>query len=188
MFYLLFQMALYMLITLALGIWLGWLLWRKGYIHDLMKALGMQSEADAPADTSALSADLKKLRDENGKLASDLASANAARSSLQNDLDACRASKETRVAPVVSETVSTASIGTKPEGLSGPRSGGADDLKTIKGIGPKLEKMLHGMGFYHFDQIANWGSSELAWVDENLEGFKGRASRDNWISQAKKLA
>ena len=58
----------------------------------------------------------------------------------------------------------------------------------IKGVGPKLEQMLHGMGFYHFDQIAAWTGDEVAWVDQNLQGFKGRVSRDEWVSQAKKLA
>ncbi|MBV7379107.1 NADH-quinone oxidoreductase subunit E [Maritimibacter dapengensis] len=78
--------------------------------------------------------------------------------------------------------------GTKPETLDAPRETGADDLKQIKGVGPKLEAMLNGMGFYHFDQIANWTSDEIAWVDQNLEGFKGRVSRDNWVDQATKLA
>lgn len=77
---------------------------------------------------------------------------------------------------------------TKPEGLSEPRGGKADNLKEIKGVGPKLEKQLNAMGFYHFDQIAGWGPAEVAWVDENLEGFKGRVTRDNWVEQAKTLA
>ncbi|MBV7409448.1 NADH-quinone oxidoreductase subunit E [Maritimibacter sp. DP1N21-5] len=81
-----------------------------------------------------------------------------------------------------------AEVGTKPAALDAPREGKADDLKAIKGVGPKLETMLHGMGFYHFDQIAAWSADELAWVDQNLEGFKGRASRDNWTEQAKTLA
>ena len=72
--------------------------------------------------------------------------------------------------------------------MKGPRKAGADDLKLIKGVGPKLEKLLNEMGFYHYDQIAKWGPAELAWVDANLEGFIGRASRDNWIDQAKSLA
>lgn len=76
----------------------------------------------------------------------------------------------------------------RPEALSAPREGQADDLKLIKGVGPKLEKLCHSMGFYHYDQIANWTAEEVAWVDENLEGFKGRVSRDNWIEQAKILA
>ncbi len=76
----------------------------------------------------------------------------------------------------------------KPELLDAPKDGKADDLKLIWGVGPKLEKMLNGMGIWHFDQVASWGPRELAWVDERLEGFKGRAKRDDWVSQAKQLA
>ena len=76
----------------------------------------------------------------------------------------------------------------KPAGLDAPRDGTADDLKRIKGIGPKLEKLCNSMGFWHFDQIAAWGPAEVAWVDQNLEGFKGRVTRDEWVAQAKLLA
>jgi len=79
-------------------------------------------------------------------------------------------------------------IGVKPAGLSGPKGGQADDLKQIKGLGPKLEQACHDLGYYHFDQIAAWGPEEVDWVDENLVGFKGRVSRDNWVEQAKALA
>jgi NADH-quinone oxidoreductase subunit E len=48
--------------------------------------------------------------------------------------------------------------------------------------------ILNKMGFWHFDQIAAWSKAELKWVDANLAGFKGRATRDEWVSQAKKLA
>ena len=75
----------------------------------------------------------------------------------------------------------------RPLGLDAPQ-GEADDLTRIKGVGPKLEEMLNGMGFFHFDQIAAWGPEELAWVDANLEGFKGRAGRDDWTGQARALA
>ena len=76
----------------------------------------------------------------------------------------------------------------RPEALSSARDGGADDLKMIKGVGPKLEIMLNELGFYHFDQIAGWSAAEVAWVNDNLAGFKGRVSRDNWVEQARKLA
>ena len=76
----------------------------------------------------------------------------------------------------------------QPEGLKSARASGADNLKLIKGVGPKLEAMLNGMGYYHYDQIAAWGPQEVAWVDQNLKGFKGRVSRDNWVDQATKLA
>ncbi len=78
--------------------------------------------------------------------------------------------------------------GKKPRTMKAPRKSGADDLKLIKGVGPKLEALLHSMGFYHYDQIAKWGADEVAWVDENLEGFKGRVSRDDWVAQAATLA
>ncbi len=78
--------------------------------------------------------------------------------------------------------------GTRPAALDAAREGGADDLKKIKGVGPKLEKLLNSMGFYHFDQIAAWTADEISWVDDNLEGFKGRVSRDGWVEQAKLLA
>lgn len=78
--------------------------------------------------------------------------------------------------------------GVKPATLDGARGGVADDLKRIKGIGPKLEILCNDLGFYHFDQIAAWTDDEVAWVNANLEGFKGRVSRDEWVAQAKLLA
>lgn len=75
----------------------------------------------------------------------------------------------------------------EPELLTAARDGGADDLKKIKGVGPKLEETLNELGFYHFDQIAKWTEAEIAWVDNRLK-FKGRITRDDWIGQATKLA
>ena len=77
--------------------------------------------------------------------------------------------------------------GKKSKTLKAARKSGADDLKRIKGVGPKLEKLLNSLGFFHFDQVASWSENEMAWVDQNLEGFKGRATRDNWVAQAKEL-
>ena len=76
----------------------------------------------------------------------------------------------------------------RPAGLTGARNGSADDLKRIKGVGPKLEQLCHSLGFYHFDQIAGWTADEISWVDDNLEGFKGRVTRDDWVAQARILA
>lgn len=91
-------------------------------------------------------------------------------------------------APKAPSPAPVAEGGSKPAGLDGPRGGNPDDLKKIKGVGPKLEQLLQSMGYYHFDQVANWSSDEVAWVDENLEGFKGRVSRDDWVAQARTLA
>ena len=77
---------------------------------------------------------------------------------------------------------------TRPAGLQVARGGGADDLKRLRGIGRKLETLLHSLGVYHFDQIAAWTPKEVAWMDEHLEGFRGRVTRDDWVGQARILA
>ena len=94
-----------------------------------------------------------------------------------------------KVAAIAAEPVAEPSAkSTKPAGLTAARGGKADDLKAIVGVGPAMEKLLNKLGFYHFDQIAAWKAAEIAWVDANLEGFKGRVTRDKWVEQSKKLA
>ncbi|NOK79085.1 MAG: hypothetical protein GFH24_608434n42 [Chloroflexi bacterium AL-N5] len=63
-----------------------------------------------------------------------------------------------------------------------------DDLKRIKGIGPKLEKLLHQNGIFTFETIAALTPSEVTVLDEQLEEFKGRIVRDDWQAQARQLA
>jgi len=76
----------------------------------------------------------------------------------------------------------------KPALYDAPQGGLPDDLKQIRGIGPKMEAMLNRMGIWHFAQVGSWWAEEVAWVDTNLEGFKGRVVRDDWVSQARILA
>ncbi|MDH3665325.1 MAG: NADH-quinone oxidoreductase subunit E [Paracoccaceae bacterium] len=90
-------------------------------------------------------------------------------------------------APAAEPVEEPAEDGTEPAMLSEARGGQPDDLKQIKGIGPKLEGTLNGLGVYHFDQIANWSDGDVAWVDEKLS-FKGRIERERWIPQARGLA
>ncbi len=63
----------------------------------------------------------------------------------------------------------------------------ADDLKQLKGVGPKLEEKLHAAGVTRFAQIAAWGPEDVTEMDDKLS-FKGRIERDGWIEQAKTLA
>lgn len=72
-------------------------------------------------------------------------------------------------------------------GLKAAIGGKADDLKQISGVGPKLEKILNGLGIFHFEQIAGWRAKDIAEVDDLLS-FKGRIERDKWVVQTKKLA
>lgn len=66
--------------------------------------------------------------------------------------------------------------------------GAADDLRKLKGVGPKLAALLTDLGITRFDQIAAWGAAEIEKVDAHLGTFKGRITRDNWVEQAGFLA
>jgi len=184
------EMVLLIILAALLGLLVGWIIWgRRG--------------GSASAETDGLRAELAACRKE--------ASAKDTRiASLEGDLAAARneaQTAETAAMEAAAEAVAVAEaveadhgthpvhpaaaedeVGVKPAALDAPREGGADDLKEIRGIGPKLEKLCHALGFYHFDQIANWTADEIAWVDANLEGFKGRVTRDDWVAQARVLA
>lgn len=75
----------------------------------------------------------------------------------------------------------------RPDRLDAPRSGRKDDLKQIKGVGPGIEKTLNELGIFHFDQVASWNRKTIDWIDDYLS-FKGRIDREEWVSQAKKMA
>ncbi len=66
--------------------------------------------------------------------------------------------------------------------------GEPDNLRLIKGVGPKLNTLLISLGVTRFDQIAEWKEAEIIEVDQYLDTFSGRITRDAWIDQAKFLA
>ena len=72
----------------------------------------------------------------------------------------------------------------KPSNLTdAPPEGGADDLRKLSGVGPKLQDKLNANGVWTFAQIADWTPEEVAFMDDQLS-FKGRIARDDWIAQA----
>ena len=93
-----------------------------------------------------------------------------------------------KAAPKAEEApAAEAGEGVRPANLlDAAREGGPDDLKRISGVGPKLEGVLHENGVFHFDQIAAWNASDIAYMDDKLS-FKGRIERDDWIAQAKEF-
>lgn len=62
-----------------------------------------------------------------------------------------------------------------------------DDLKQLPGVGPKLEKVLNGLGVWTYAQVAAWTLEEIAYV-EDLTGLSGRISADKWLERAVALA
>ncbi len=59
-----------------------------------------------------------------------------------------------------------------------------DDLKRVHGIGPKLERLLKGMGITSYRQIAAFRDDDIAYVTAALDAFPGRIERDDWMSSA----
>jgi predicted flap endonuclease-1-like 5' DNA nuclease len=76
--------------------------------------------------------------------------------------------------------------GEKPDLIDEPREGGADDLKLISGIGPKLEQKLNSIGIWHHDQVASWSQANVDWVNAAIS-FRGRIEREKWVQQARQL-
>ncbi|MGL4320480.1 MAG: hypothetical protein ACRCS3_06415 [Paracoccaceae bacterium] len=159
---------IWFLLALAglIGLIAGWIIWGR---RDEVNIAADASEADR------LRADLAACRSRGDGLGARVA-----------ELEAQLAARPVAVAPAAALMGGAAAV--RPAALTGPRGGKADDLKLIKGVGPKLEALCNKLGFWHFDQIANWTPAEVAWVDENLEGFKGRVSCEDWIAQARDLA
>lgn len=64
----------------------------------------------------------------------------------------------------------------------------ADDLRRIKGLGPKMLTLLHSLGVTSYGQIAAWTDADLDELDTKLGAFAGRPRRDNWVEQARLLS
>lgn len=95
--------------------------------------------------------------------------------------------------PKEAPPTNTARAEAKPEPATGTRPDTVDvsvdqqdDLKRIKGIGPKNEDALNELGIYTFKQIADWTPENVDWI-EDFMSFPGRIEREDWIGQAKVL-
>lgn len=64
----------------------------------------------------------------------------------------------------------------------------ADNLRLLKGLGPKLAVLFGNLGVTRFDQIAAWTEADVARIDAQLGSFKGRIEREQWVDQAGYLA
>ncbi|MBU6258622.1 MAG: hypothetical protein KGL18_05450 [Burkholderiales bacterium] len=66
--------------------------------------------------------------------------------------------------------------------------GKPDDLQKIHGVADVMEQMMHDIGVYYFWQIAEWTPADIAHADAQLTAFHGRIERDDWVTQAARLA
>lgn len=61
-----------------------------------------------------------------------------------------------------------------------------DDLKVIKGIGPKYEKLLRGAGVTTLAQVAAWSDADIDAIAKKLGIKADRIRKDDWIGNAKR--
>ena len=140
----------------------------------------------AAAEAAAAKAEAEKAAAENA--AAEAASARGATSAYAMPAEMAAAAIAPTVAPEDAERAAAAdAVGIRPLALAAPVGGAADDLKRIRGIGPANEKKLHGLGVYHFSQIAAWTEENAKWAGSFM-AFPGRIEREEWITQAKILA
>jgi predicted flap endonuclease-1-like 5' DNA nuclease/predicted nucleic acid-binding Zn-ribbon protein len=64
---------------------------------------------------------------------------------------------------------------------------GPDDLTRIRGIGPKIQEILHGLGIASFREIAELSDHDIARVGAALPVYGRRIHDDRWIEQAREL-
>jgi predicted flap endonuclease-1-like 5' DNA nuclease len=198
------QIVIFLLVAAALGFVIGWV--SQGARARGGMAAGLADEPDR------LRAELTAAREAQGRLETSLAELREladSRDSRARGLEQALETGRERIARLeqeLSEARAASSRhadlegaipgdaapaaepirGTRPPALPSPE-GAPDDLKKISGIGPGIEKTLHGLGIYHFRQIAQFTPDHVAWVDQRLR-FRGRIEREDWIGQARKLA
>merc|ERR1711933_57297 len=67
----------------------------------------------------------------------------------------------------------------------GPRTKRRDDLTKIRGIGPWIQERLARIGITTFQQISKMTPEIERDVNVAIKYFLGRATRDEWVLQAK---
>ena len=70
--------------------------------------------------------------------------------------------------------------------IPGP-SGPPDNLRLLKGVGPKMVTQLNEFGITRFDQLAGLTETEVALLDKRMGAFEGRIARDRLVEQARYL-
>jgi predicted flap endonuclease-1-like 5' DNA nuclease len=95
--------------------------------------------------------------------------------------------KELEVAALASES-KIRDLEKELQGARAMASGGADDLKLIKGIGPAFERELRKLGITSFAQIAAWTPADIDQIAPKIKAKPDRIRRDEWIQRAAELA
>ena len=62
-----------------------------------------------------------------------------------------------------------------------------DDLKSIDGVGPFIEKKLNDVGIYTYEQVSQLDAELIQHITDAIQFFPGRIQKDDWVGQARGL-
>jgi len=214
--YLLLQILLFLILAAVIGFFIGWITRGLGFESRLLASENQwrtrhhalqsenyrlksdldvfkQKQTEAPEkiqkEKAALPLPFSSTQELSGKLSSqDNDTEDHPLGRLRSGLDLIEKeqTKEQSEEQVLEQIeVFTTPSSQAPERLDQP-DGEADDLKAIKGIGPKVESTLNSFGIFHFKQLASFTEENINWINEQLQ-FSGRVEQEEWIAQAQAL-
>jgi predicted flap endonuclease-1-like 5' DNA nuclease len=96
-------------------------------------------------------------------------------------------SRRQRVAATTSAVGMAAAAASAAANATAQKSAGPDRFTRIIGVDADTEKVLFGLGYSRYSEIAKWTSADVERVESAI-GRPGRVGLDNWIEQARVLA
>lgn len=185
MWFVIWELMVPLLLALLLGLALGWLMWR--WRHRQVTSLewdSVLSESSArhirimeledliggrEREVVSLQVEAPDVTPGQSDQPSSTSEAGQGTSANQSDLERALAAAQKRIAELEA------------------RTGEKDDLKLIKGVGPKLEQILHNAGITSFAHLAGLDEAGVEALQEQLVQFPGRVEREDWVGQAREL-
>lgn len=179
------QMATLRAFNLNLERQLGETRTRKNELATELEAMRLEladlrRHNDVPPQTKPQQLGLDLAQERETELESEL---NKSRSELETMRSRYRESQAT-----LTELIVRSGEAIAPEWLLDAPAGPPDNLKRIRGIGPKLERVLNSVGIFQFAQLAKLDAPGAAWLSAKLGTFPGRIFRDQWVEQAQDLS
>lgn len=159
MFYVALQILFWLILAMAFGILIGWLIWRRRSTGDVSEVENLRQ--------------MIKTRD-------------AEIASLKNNVGQCESMLKL-YKEEMEEACRPDFVPELPAAIPQATAKEADDLKQISGVGPFLEGKLNAFGIYTFQQVAALEPNVIDELGETFGSFSDRIIREDWVGQAKKL-
>ncbi len=146
-------------------------------------------------DLASVQADLRNARSERDSLRTELARTRA----RLDELEAAAAGKpvEPPAPPTLDPDVELklrgrineleAALANARSASSAPVAPEPVDLKLVKGIGPKIEKLLRAHGVTAFEHVAAWTDADIERIAQKIGVKAARIRKDDWVGGAKRL-